>query len=209
MPMQAVGLARRKASPSNLERVLAAVAAAPGCAFRELARRVKISHRNLKAATDGLVQQGRLLCYRAGRERHFFPPVAGLETCWPQVVALRTPALGSLHEWLRRRGATPWAALVAEAGAAFQVSRDSVMRRLAALQAAGLVEVLEPDAKLRWRRFQATAPQPPAAQALGRAAPGGSNPIPRPDPALPADDAAPSPAKSGTAPAKEPPRTNP
>jgi predicted transcriptional regulator len=112
----------------------------PGANFREVARNTGIAAGTVRHHLNVLERSGQVVEHSHGSTVRLFENHGKFDQNWSDLVLLREPALGKLHEWLKAHPNSPQKAVL-EAMEAEQWSRSTTQHRLSRLVEGGVVSI--------------------------------------------------------------------
>jgi predicted transcriptional regulator len=112
----------------------------PGANFREIARNTSIAAGTVRHHLNVLERSGQVVEHNHGSTVRLFENHGKFADNWAEVVLLREPALGVLHEWLKSNPGSPQKAVL-EAMEGHGWSRSTTQHRLSRLVEGGLASI--------------------------------------------------------------------
>ncbi|HUR25286.1 MAG TPA: winged helix-turn-helix transcriptional regulator [Candidatus Thermoplasmatota archaeon] len=112
----------------------------PGANFREVARNTGIAAGTVRHHLNVLERAGQIVEHSHGSTVRLFENHGKFDHNWSDLVLLREPALGKLHDWLKAHPNSPQKAVL-EAMEAEQWSRSTTQHRLSRLVEGGIASI--------------------------------------------------------------------
>jgi predicted transcriptional regulator len=143
----------------------------PGANFREVARNTGIAAGTVRHHLNVLERSGQVVEHNHGSTVRLFENHGKFDQNWSDLVLLREPALGTLHDWLKGHPNSPQKAVL-EAMEANGWSRSTTQHRLSRLVDGGVASIrLQGRLKLYTVVDKAVVPKPPGLPAPTRPLP--------------------------------------
>jgi predicted transcriptional regulator len=143
----------------------------PGANFREVARNTGIAAGTVRHHLNVLERSGQVVEHSHGSTVRLFENHGKFDHNWSDLVLLREPALGKLHDWLKAHPNSPQKAVL-EAMEAENWSRSTTQHRLSRLVDGGVASI-----RLQGRLKMYTVIDRPATKTTGLPAPPRALPV--------------------------------